>query len=817
MANTPTPTTKESIGMEVAKWARKSYADELRAASVKAEASLDELFHIAPAGDAAERAPAAGVIMSGNDTMGVVADEEAAALQFTQFLDLPAPEGTAPAPGASRVQAHGLSRESESESARDGTHGDGVIALDVLILAMVALSTAHAHRSGEYGLLFLGLIAGLLTETLSLRLGGTHCHASSPHLPDISQCSSLNSVLYYVPWVYCCVTSARRLCPAGGRSPALPWVAGGLFFGMCGVYEMQGPLMGWWLWPREDGVVKEGWPLWQLGDLGRDTRGLVVSPHAAEALGERVWGFPVLAPFFHVAFGWGVAAACMVAGWPKGVRAQLLVVLLVTPLAMCWDPAFRAVGALFHCSKAAAAPVLMALTLILPPMLLQGGFRRRPAGAPVDWLLIGAPALNAAFFSAHAVWGAGSAVLPGALKAIVCAVSVYSLAAHCIAAGLVGGGGGNGGAGEGEGEGEGEPSLGAKPRAGADGLLSQPGRSTRARSKSPAPRRRRGAAQATAAAPRPAATAGLPPMTLLDSLQKGAHASELDHTNTHPVVFAALALAQFPACYALASWLALPTWLALAPLASHAAMFLVSHYALGHDRYFDITGESTMLPLLLASHCAIEGTPAPRQTLVTALSAAWCTRLGLFLGWRIFARGSDWRFDKLMGGACYNAFGWVSQGTWIFLQGAAVWAAHGADDGTRLGSLDALGAAVWAAGLAIEHVADMQKTRANAAVRSGRQRTWLDTGLWRYSRHPNFFGEGLLWWGTAVVASGGLRGRPASVALAFVSPVWSTFFLLFTSLMLLEKRMDAKFGGRPAYERYKRRTSVLVLWPPREC
>ena len=73
---------------------------------------------------------------------------------------------------------------------------DSIYALDALIIFMCILATWHAHGNHGYGLLFLGFIVGLLTETLSIRLGGTHCHASSPLVPDISDCSSLNSVLY---------------------------------------------------------------------------------------------------------------------------------------------------------------------------------------------------------------------------------------------------------------------------------------------------------------------------------------------------------------------------------------------------------------------------------------------------------------------------------------------------------------------------------------------------------------------------------------------------------------------------------------------
>ena len=124
------------------------------------------------------------------------------------------------------------------------------------------------------------------------------------------------------------------------------------------------------------------------------------------------------------------------------------------------------------------------------------------------------------------------------------------------------------------------------------------------------------------------------------------------------------------------------------------------------------------------------------------------------------------------------------------------------------------GAAIALAGVAISHVADMQKYRFNAKVPSGGQRKWIATGLWKYSRHPNYFGENVAWLGMFVLSSGGLASW-STVGLAAVSPSWSAFFLVFTSLMLLEKRLDQRFGGNAEYERYKRQTSVLLLWPPR--
>ena len=94
------------------------------------------------------------------------------------------------------------------------------------------------------------------------------------------------------------------------------------------------------------------------------------------------------------------------------------------------------------------------------------------------------------------------------------------------------------------------------------------------------------------------------------------------------------------------------------------------------------------------------------------------------------------------------------------------------------------------------------------------QTKWIQSGLWAWSRHPNYFGEILAWVGMAMLCMGGVNTWYAA-ALCWESPFFSAFFLVFTSLMLLEKRIDAKFGGQPRYEDYKRKTSVLVLWPPR--
>ena len=254
--------------------------------------------------------------------------------------------------------------------------------------------------------------------------------------------------------------------------------------------------------------------------------------------------------------------------------------------------------------------------------------------------------------------------------------------------------------------------------------------------------------------------------------------------------------------------------------------------------------------------------PPPRKHLAAALSFVWALRLGTFLVRRIAVRGSDWRFDAIAkpGALWYAAFCWSCQAAWVVLQGACVWALNEATTkegseltprgGERLGLLDWIGLAVAAHGLLLEHAADVQKSAHNAKIPSGKHRAWLAKGLWAISRHPNCecrrilaflfffsfffftsshslpltnpptpsdFGEHLVWCGLALVCAGADPTNPWHLAKCLVSPLWSVVFLTFTSLMLLEKRMDRAFAGKKAdkklrrkYADYKAAVPVLV-------
>ncbi|HUF47203.1 MAG TPA: DUF1295 domain-containing protein [Vicinamibacterales bacterium] len=120
-----------------------------------------------------------------------------------------------------------------------------------------------------------------------------------------------------------------------------------------------------------------------------------------------------------------------------------------------------------------------------------------------------------------------------------------------------------------------------------------------------------------------------------------------------------------------------------------------------------------------------------------------------------------------------------------------------------------IGLPVWAAGLTIETVADAQKFRFKSQPGGGAH--WVDTGLWSLSRHPNYFGEILCWWGVFLFAWPDL-GRWA--LLGMVGPTTLTAILLFfTGIPTLERSAREKWGEDPAYEAYRERTRMLVPWP----
>ncbi|MFN0303839.1 MAG: DUF1295 domain-containing protein [Burkholderiales bacterium] len=199
----------------------------------------------------------------------------------------------------------------------------------------------------------------------------------------------------------------------------------------------------------------------------------------------------------------------------------------------------------------------------------------------------------------------------------------------------------------------------------------------------------------------------------------------------------------------------------------------------------------------------------PRVMLMLTLVTLWALRLSVYLTWRNWGESEDRRYQAIRA-RNDPGFTWKSLYLVFGLQGVlaciiALTLFAALSDPGPLGVLDYAGATLWGIGFLFETIADRQLARFKAdATQQGKV---LDTGLWRYTRHPNYFGEATLWWGFFLLALG------AGGWWTLFAPLLMTFLLLKVSgVALLEVDIHER---RPAYRAYIHRTNAFVPWRPR--
>ena len=246
------------------------------------------------------------------------------------------------------------------------------------------------------------------------------------------------------------------------------------------------------------------------------------------------------------------------------------------------------------------------------------------------------------------------------------------------------------------------------------------------------------------------------------------------------------------------------------------------------EKFYDVSGSLTYAACIAVSVLARRAPSQSfakawasthlRQKIVSTCALAWCTRLGLFLGYRVYEHGKDARFDKVKTDPLKFSVYWGLQAFWIFVTALPVYvinilpvARH-----AHFGLLDRFGLGVWALGFAFEAISDAQKLMWQHRIGPDRRKTeFIHEGLWSLSRHPNYFGEITLWVGNWIMCasafrSAGLVGLRSAGILA-ISPIFVAGLICgLSGIPILEKSSDRRFGHLAEYQMYKERVPVFV-------
>lgn len=222
------------------------------------------------------------------------------------------------------------------------------------------------------------------------------------------------------------------------------------------------------------------------------------------------------------------------------------------------------------------------------------------------------------------------------------------------------------------------------------------------------------------------------------------------------------------------------------------------------EKFYDITGSFTYLTAIILS-LILSPKITPRFILLASYVIIWSVRLGWFLFSRIHNNnGVDSRFEEIKKNNFRFWMTWTLQGTWVLICLLPVLQVSQFKTDAPFSTLDFIGMPFWIFGFTFEVVADYQKSQFRK--NPDNKGKFIDTGLWSISRHPNYFGEIVLWIGVTLIAFSLTRSW-----IIFISPVFVALLLIFISgIPMLEKSANERFAGDEKYEAYKKSTPVLI-------
>lgn len=233
-------------------------------------------------------------------------------------------------------------------------------------------------------------------------------------------------------------------------------------------------------------------------------------------------------------------------------------------------------------------------------------------------------------------------------------------------------------------------------------------------------------------------------------------------------------------------------------------------FAMQTETFYDLTGSLSFLTTATVAILLSKASDI-RSLLLAGMIALWALRLGTFLFTRVRAAGEDRRFREIKPNFARFMLTWTLQGLWVSFSMATALVVMTSTTPVGMDIFMVVGFVVWLFGFVLEVIADQQKRAFNA--NPANKGKFIRSGLWAWSRHPNYFGEIVLWIGVTIIALPVLRGWQW---VTLISPLFITLLLTrLSGVPLLEKRADDEWGGQAEYEAYKAKTPVLIPRAPK--
>lgn len=240
----------------------------------------------------------------------------------------------------------------------------------------------------------------------------------------------------------------------------------------------------------------------------------------------------------------------------------------------------------------------------------------------------------------------------------------------------------------------------------------------------------------------------------------------------------------------------------------HGVLFIPS-YVFQTEKFYDLTGSVTYITIIsyvIYEIYQVSESLDPRILVIAACIMVWTIRLGGFLFWRVLKDGEDKRFRSILPSFTQLLMTWALSAAWVFIQSLSALVAITAVTQVEFGILGYVGLSLWVFGFIFEVIADHQKTKFKA--NPDNEGRFINEGLWKKSRHPNYFGEIVLWVGVSIMSVASMTGLQY---VSLISPLFSFLLIYYVSgVRMLEARSDKKWGSSKDYQEYKNNVPIFV-------